>query len=316
MNQMRTISIILIVSLMSPFVSAQAEPEVPSWELGWITDMEQPLEFETTNPSQADEIWVMMDFYVDNGRLTPLSLELTFEWDEDNSLELDYPETIDVAETSNTSFRIDIRSRDTKLIESLSPDSPLSFSYTAQEVINGQAVMGQNQQIEGSVVMTSLFELALNAKWVNPVNAGSWSNSTIEIVNAGNSDDAAKESSIEISGCPQLSISGEGGATGVVIEPAGTHTFDLKIEASSSHPEKQCTVELSIKSEGDGETSSLAFYVSVKHSKGDDGTDEKPPIDDDEEQENDLESESSSLPGFTISEILLVLILLAFLRNE
>ncbi len=312
----RILPILLILSIFSPLASSQGQPEVPQWSIGWVADMDQPIEFETSNPSYAREIWISLNFYVENTRPTSVSLVLEFEWDEDNQLEVTFEESkIEAAGNSNTTYFIDIRSSDSNLIETLDPKTPLPFTVSAQEVVNDQPISGQNQQIEGSVVMAPLHELVLNTKWVNTVNAGSWSNTTIEIINDGNSDDAVKEASVKISSCPQLSISGEEDATGVVIKPEHSHTFDLRVEASSSHPEKQCNVELSIKSEGDGESHSLVIQIPVKHPKSDDSGDDSPKSDDDTDGDN-LKSESSSLSGFTFIEIFFALIAVLYLRRE
>jgi len=312
----RIIPILFLISILSPIASSQGQPETPQWTIDWVTDMKRPVEFESSSPSYAKEIWISLEFYVENTRPTPVSLVLEFEWDEDNQLEVTFEESkIEADGNSNTTYYIDIRSSDSDLIESLDPKTPLPFTLTAQEEISDQAISGQSQEIEGSVIMTPLHELLLNTKWVNPVNAGSWSNTTIEIINDGNSDDAVKEASVDISGCPQLSVSGEEDATGVVIKPEQTYSFDLRVEASSSHPERQCSIELTVKSEGDDEYHRLKFSVSVKHPKSD-GSDDDSPKTDDETADDDLKSESSSLSGFTFIELFFALFAVLCLQQK
>ena len=82
----RIIPILFLISILSPIASSQGQPETPQWTIDWVTDMERPVEFESSSPSYAKEIWISLEFYVENTRPTPVSLVLEFEWDEDNQI--------------------------------------------------------------------------------------------------------------------------------------------------------------------------------------------------------------------------------------
>ena len=61
-----------------PHASGQDQVEVPSWEVGWETNMAGVYELQL---SGDDDIMDSVEFFVANERMVDLNLEITIEWD-------------------------------------------------------------------------------------------------------------------------------------------------------------------------------------------------------------------------------------------
>ena len=81
----------LVVSTI-PQATAQDQVEVPSWEVGWETNMDGVYELEL---SGDDDIIDSIEFFVANDRMNELNLEITLEWVESSiPIELEYDESV------------------------------------------------------------------------------------------------------------------------------------------------------------------------------------------------------------------------------
>tara|TARA_A200000159_G_C7030565_1_gene217806 strand:- start:165 stop:509 length:345 start_codon:yes stop_codon:yes gene_type:complete len=95
----------------------------------------------------------------------------------------------------------------------------------------------------------------------------------------------------------------------------GKDTFvTLRLEASSSQPNRVCEVSLALQSEGDDATRSLSFELEVKAVEQSD----EPPVVEDEDQDSDmsLTEESNSVPWIGSLELLAILGFVLLCRRE
>ena len=106
-SKLKSLSFICgLLLMMIPMTTAQDQVEVPSWELGWETNMDGTYELEL---SGEDDILDSIEFFVENQRMGELNLKITLTWDEsdDIPIELDYDESITVAASENLTFEIE-----------------------------------------------------------------------------------------------------------------------------------------------------------------------------------------------------------------
>ena len=76
---------------------------VPSWTLGWATDMDSKYIVEMDLDWDADgEITA----YVENNRMSPLEVELTYEFDDWVPFTFSGPDSFSVAANANDTFTI------------------------------------------------------------------------------------------------------------------------------------------------------------------------------------------------------------------
>ena len=95
----------LVVSTI-PQMSAQDQVELPSWEVGWETNMAGVYELELSGDG---DILDSIEFFVTNERMNELNLEITIEWNDSSvPIELEYDESISVVASDNQTFSIEI----------------------------------------------------------------------------------------------------------------------------------------------------------------------------------------------------------------
>ena len=122
------------------------------------------------------------------------------------------------------------------------------------------------------------------------------------------------EAEAEVRSCPQLSVLGLDAVAGTVVEPtdvAGQAPEEvvLRLEASTSHPERTCEIRIIITSEGDGASRSTTVDVDVKAADPEDVVGDT----------NDVGTSNPSSPADDSpmplpSSVLIVAVFLAFLR--
>ncbi len=296
-------SIFCLLSL--PFIglaNAQDQVEIPSWEVGWETNMDGVYELEL---SGQEDIMDSVEFFVANERMVDLNLEISIEWDEsDIPIELEYDESISVAASDNQTFTIEI-SDVTGYAFERSPTQSMTLLLSAQEVALEQAIA--TQEIDAELVVPSVFELAIESQSKDEIlYAGSSVEYTIMVTNNGNGKDVIKMPESSVKSCPSVTIEGLDAMKDIELLNSSTKEYDIRITASSSQPERMCEITISIKSAGNGQIVSTIFQVEVVSNSANDD-DRVIPNDDEPSDDSETQlTETNTLNFLGIYEIILI----------
>ena len=296
-------SIFCLLSL--PFIglaNAQDQVEIPSWEVGWETNMDGVYELEL---SGQDDIMDSVEFFVANERMVDLNLEISIEWDEsDIPIELEYDESISVAASDNQTFTIEI-SDVTGYAFERSPTQSMTLLLSAQEVALEQAIA--TQEIDAELAVPSVFELTIESQSKDEIlYAGSSVEYTIMVTNNGNGKDVIKMPESSVKSCPSVTIEGLDAMKDIELVNSSTKEYDIRITASSSQPERMCEITISIKSAGNGQIVSTIFQVEVVSNSANDD-DRVIPNDDQPSDDSETQlTETNTLNFLGIYEIILI----------
>ena len=314
---MKQLGVLLAVMvLMCSFPAAQAQDmQGPSWEMGWVTDVDPKYTVE------LEEDWDLtgeLVIFVSNEGPAALNLDLTYDYDEDGPFSFDGPESIEVAGNTNDTFTVSITGAEADIVRAFSPSSSIEFKVVGEEKVGDSTL--RNQELEADITVPRMYRLVPEA--IQPTEdlfAGSWVEFTLEVSNLGNTQDAITTGEATIRSCPHLSVSGLDQLDNTVVQVTNDKgdnkaVFTLRLEASSSHQERTCEVTLSVQSEGDNAQRSSAFNVAVSAPSNeetntpDEGEDDGAPI----------VSESSSLPWLSMTEVLVAFFvaMVAFRRGS
>ena len=296
-------SIFCLLSL--PFIglaNAQDQVEIPSWEVGWETNMDGVYELEL---SGQEDILDSVEFFVANERMIDLNLEISIEWDEsDIPIELEYDESISVAASDNQTFTIEI-SDVTGYAFERSPTQSMTLLLSAQEVALEQAIA--TQEIDAELAVPSVFELAIESQSKDEIlYAGSSVEYTIMVTNNGNGKDVIKMPESSVKSCPSVTIEGLDAMKDIELVNSSTKEYDIRITASSSQPERMCEITISIKSAGNGQIVSTIFQVEVVSNSANDD-DRVIPNDDEPSDDSETQlTETNTLNFLGLYEIILI----------
>ena len=296
-------SIFCLLSL--PFIglaNAQDQVEIPSWEVGWETNMDGVYELEL---SGQKDIMDSVEFFVANERMVDLNLEISIEWDEsDIPIELEYDESISVAASDNQTFTIEI-SDVTGCAFKRSPKQSMTLLLSAQEVALEQAIA--TQEIDAELAVPSVFELAIESQSKDEIlYAGSSVEYTIMVTNNGNGKDVIKMPESSVKSCPSVTIEGLDAMKDIELVNSSTKEYDIRITASSSQPERMCEITISIKSAGNGQIVSTIFQVEVVSNSANDD-DRVIPNNDQPSDDSDTQlTETNTLNFLGLYEIILI----------
>ncbi len=296
-------SIFCLLSL--PFIglaNAQDQVEIPSWEVGWETNMDGVYELEL---SGQEDIMDSVEFFVANERMVDLNLEISIEWDEsDIPIELEYDESISVAASDNQTFTIEI-SDVTGYAFERSPTQSMTLLLSAQEVALEQAIA--TQEIDAELAVPSVFELAIESQSKDEIlYAGSSVEYTIMVTNNGNGKDVIKMPESSVKSCPSVTIEGLDAMKDIELVNSSTKEYDIRITASSSQPERMCEITISIKSAGNGQIVSTIFQVEVVSNSANDDDRVIPNNDQPSDDSETQLTETNTLNFLGIYEIILI----------
>lgn len=296
-------SIFCLLSL--PFIglaNAQDQVEIPSWEVGWETNMDGVYELEL---SGQEDIMDSVEFFVANERMVDLNLEISIEWDEsDIPIELEYDESISVAASDNQTFTIEI-SDVTGYAFERSPTQSMTLLLSAQEVALEQAIA--TQEIDAELAVPSVFELAIESQSKDEIlYAGSSVEYTIMVTNNGNGKDVIKMPESSVKSCPSVTIEGLDAMKDIELVNSSTKEYDIRITASSSQPERMCEITISIKSAGNGQIVSTIFQVEVVSNSANDDDRVIPNNDQPSDDSETQLTETNTLNFLGLYEIILI----------
>ena len=293
-----------------PQSSAQDQVEIPSWEVGWETNMDGVYELEL---SGDDDILDSIDFFIANDRMGEVNLAISVEWaDSSVPIELEYDESVTIPASDNQTFSIEI-SDITGYSFDRSPSESMTLVLTAEELIFEQ--QASSQEIDAELSVPAVFDLSLES-----VSNGEtlYSGSSIEyqvlVTNNGNGKDVIKMPESSVKSCPSVSVEGLDAIKDTEIDNSTTKGFTIRISASESQPARSCEITISIKSAGNGKIITTVFEImvnsnSVEEDKATDGN-----IGDSEaEQDVDI-TESDTLDFLGIYDVIFVLTLAVVFR--
>tara|TARA_B100000925_G_scaffold32275_1_gene21426 strand:- start:1675 stop:2583 length:909 start_codon:yes stop_codon:yes gene_type:complete len=293
-----------------PQSSAQDQVEIPSWEVGWETNMNGVYELEL---SGDDDILDSIDFFIANDRMGEVNLAISVEWaDSSVPIELEYDESVTIPASDNQTFSIEI-SDITGYSFDRSPSESMTLVLTAEELIFEQ--QASSQEIDAELSVPAVFDLSLES-----VSNGEtlYSGSSVEyqvlVTNDGNGKDVIKMPESSVKSCPSVSVEGLDAIKDTEIDNSTTKDFTIRISASESQPARSCEITISIKSAGNGKIITTVFEIMVNsNSVEEDKTSDGSIGDSEAEQDVDI-TESDTLDFLGIYDVIFVLTLAVVFR--
>ena len=301
----------LLLLMGVPSVQAQ-DLQGPSWEMGWVTDVDPKYVVD------LEEDWDLtgeLVIYVSNDGPAALSLALSYDYDEDGPFSFDGPEDIEVAGNTNDTFTISITGEDAQTVRSFSPSSSLELTVLGEEKVGDSTV--RTQEIAADITVPRMYRLIPDlTEPTDTLFSGSWVDFTLEVSNLGNTQDAITKGEATVRSCPHLSVTGLDQLDNTVVQVTNSNGdnavgFTLRLEASTSHQERTCEVSIAVESEGDQSVRSTTFNVDVVAPEVKETTD-----DEEEEEDQPLLPDSTSLPWVSLFDILTVVLLALFARHR
>lgn len=298
---------LITVALLSCVQISQAQDmQGPSWEMGWVTDVDPKYVVDLEDDWDLTGELVV---FVSNDGPAALNLDITYDYDEDGPFSFDGPDSIEVAGNTNDTFRISITGAESDVVRAFSPSSSVELVVLGEEKVGDSTL--RSQEVSADVTVPRMYRLMPNA--VAPTDvlfAGSWVDFTLEVSNLGNTQDAITMGEATVRSCPHLTVTGLDQLDDTVVPVTNANgdnkvTFTLRLEASSSHQERTCEVSIAVESEGDNTQRSSTFNVDVKAPSTD-----EPVVSEDDVNEGDAGSlsTSDSLPWLSTSEAVVALL--------
>ena len=298
---------LITVALLSCVPVSQAQDmQGPSWEMGWVTDVDPKYVVDLEDDWDLTGELVV---FVSNDGPAALNLDITYDYDEDGPFSFDGPDSIEVAGNTNDTFRISITGAESDVVRAFSPSSSVELVVLGEEKVGDSTL--RSQEVSADVTVPRMYRLMPNA--VAPTDvlfAGSWVDFTLEVSNLGNTQDAITMGEATVRSCPHLTVTGLDQLDDTVVPVTNANgdnkaTFTLRLEASSSHQERTCEVSIAVESEGDNTQRSSTFNVDVKAPSTD-----EPVVSEDDVNEGEAGSlsTSESLPWLSTSEAVVALL--------
>lgn len=297
------VSVLLLVCCSLPLAAGQ-DVQGPSWEMGWVTDVDPKYLVELEDDWDLTGELVV---YVSNDGPAELNLDIAYDYDEDGPFEFDGPESVSVSGNTNDTFTISITGGSAEEVRSFSPNSKIEFTVTASEQVGTSSL--RSEEIQADISVPRMYRLVPDVlEPGDTLFAGSWVEFTLEVSNLGNTQDAITEGEATVRSCPHLSVTGLEQLESTVVQvtdSAGSNkaSFTLRMEASSSHQERTCEVSIAVTSEGDDSQRSSTINIDVKSPTVDDET----PVFDDEDEGGSVGADSN-LMWLSFVEMLCVML--------
>lgn len=291
----------LLVLMGLPAVQAQ-DMQGPSWEMGWVTDVDPKYVVD------LEEDWDLtgeLVVYVSNDGPATLNLALSYDFDEDGPFSIDGPDNLEVAGNTNDTFTISITGVDAQTVRAFSPSSSLELTVTGEEKVGDSTL--RSQEVSADITVPRMFRLIPSL--IAPTDtlfSGSWVDFTLEVSNLGNTQDAITMGEATVRSCPHLSVTGLEQLENTVVQVTNANgdnavVFTLRLEASTSHQERTCEVSIAVESEGDESQRSSTINVDVVAPEV-----SETPNEEEDEEDQPLVPDSSSLPWVSFFDVLTV----------
>lgn len=298
--------------LLASFPASGQGLDGPSWEMGWVTDVDPKYVVELEDDWDLSGELVV---FVNNDGPAELNLALTYDYDEDGPFTFDGPESVSVSGNTNDTFTIKITGGSAEEVRSFSPSSKIELTVVGEEQVGESSL--RNQEIQADVSVPRMYRLvpAMSLP-TETLFAGSWVEFTLEVSNLGNTQDAITVAEATVRSCPHLSVTGLEELEDTVVQVTASNgnnkaSFTLRLEATSSHQERTCEVGIAIESEGDGAQRSDSMNIDVKAPQ----EDNDPTVEEDEDDEPMLENGNIAWVG-GLESLLVCLVSLVVLERR
>ena len=298
--------------LLASFPASGQGLDGPSWEMGWVTDVDPKYVVELEDDWDLSGELVV---FVNNDGPAELNLALTYDYDEDGPFTFDGPESVSVSGNTNDTFTIKITGGSAEEVRSFSPSSKIELTVVGEEQVGESSL--RNQEIQADVSVPRMYRLVPAVSLpTETLFAGSWVEFTLEVSNLGNTQDAITVAEATVRSCPHLSVTGLEELEDTVVQVTASNgnnkaSFTLRLEATSSHQERTCEVGIAIESEGDGAQRSDSMNIDVKAPQ----EDNDPTVEEDEDDEPMLENGNIAWVG-GLESMLVCLVSLVVLERR
>ena len=298
--------------LLASFPASGQGLDGPSWEMGWVTDVDPKYVVELEDDWDLSGELVV---FVNNDGPAELNLALTYDYDEDGPFTFDGPESVSVSGNTNDTFTIKITGGTAEEVRSFSPSSKIELTVVGEEQVGESSL--RNQEIQADVSVPRMYRLVPAVSLpTETLFAGSWVEFTLEVSNLGNTQDAITVAEATVRSCPHLSVTGLEELEDTVVQVTASNgnnkaSFTLRLEATSSHQERTCEVGIAIESEGDGAQRSDSMNIDVKAPQ----EDNDPTVEEDEDDEPMLENGNIAWVG-GLESMLVCLVSLVVLERR
>jgi len=244
------ICIIALVSLVPMSVQAQVDPNAPiGWEMG--IDYES-YDLQDGDPLLLQDGGTVVRFWIQNNYLTDINIALDYDWGNLPNASHNGEESVSVGGGKNETFSVYLSDVDLWSIEAGTGfDFEISGQLTSVAVVP-TGFVPDTRSSEGQVVVPMLHRWEITAFDVGyTISAGTEFYVSVLFKNMGNTADSFTSTSIE-DNCPVLTVDEEPleDAEEVMHGMWGSALIEIKFDASSTHPTRNCKVEFSAKSTG------------------------------------------------------------------
>ncbi|MDP6899928.1 MAG: hypothetical protein QGF94_03740 [Candidatus Thalassarchaeaceae archaeon] len=235
----------LLALLPVPPLSAQV-PDFVGWEMGFVIPDGQEQE-----PYPLSEGQISIEFWIRNDNAAG-DIEISLEYDSDNDGSTDGPETATVSGGANDTFTMTAGGGDVWNMA-----SGTTYGFEIQGELTSWAVFPSlvpvsSESIDGELIVPELFRWRVEYTDIgHPVNAGTEFQVDVKLWNDGNTQDSFSSYDLE-DNCPLLTVEDDSleDVKGSVAQRGTSLSVTLEYDASSTHPSRDCNLELSIRSTG------------------------------------------------------------------
>ena len=238
---------IVIFGLPQASVSAQEIPTPVGWEMGLVyTDGASE-----DNPFTLDEDETTIRFWIRNDNLAG-DIDVALDYDSSSGATLNGEESVTVSSASNETFSLKLSNLD---IWGIASGTTFDFEIGGQLNSWGPAPIVapvSSQNIDGELVVPELHRWQVDiAEIEHPISAGTDFNLHVDFWNRGNTADSFGSASVE-DDCPVLSVDDSQllDVQGEQLQPGTSSKVTLVFDASSTHPTRQCDIEIKVRSNG------------------------------------------------------------------
>jgi hypothetical protein len=249
-----SVLLLLLLPLLALIQSVDAQIPI-GWNAGLSNPDNSPFEFDSDGNLEF-EFWVKNDYLV--------AIEVSIEYNLPFDANSNGDETMTIEAGSNDSLILTVTISDPLTWSGGQVDS-FDIEVTLTSVGNVPQTSTDSRSIDGEIRMPNLYNLVVEViDPAGPMNSGTSIEISLSVTNKGNTEDTISDVEID-DNCPLLSIEGGDSLSGKSLaKHGGTISHILVIEASTSHPDRKCTLDVSIRSNGDSDWARDGVEVVVE----------------------------------------------------
>ncbi len=233
-----------------------SEAQIPiGWNAGLSEPDNSPFEFDSEGNVKF-EFWIKNDYLV--------AIEVGLEYDLPFNANSDGDETMTIEAGSNDSVILTVTISDPVTWSGGVVES-FDIELTLTSLGNVPQTSTDKRSIDGEIRMPNLYDLVVDViEPAGSMNSGTSIEISLSVTNNGNTEDTISDVEID-DNCPLLSIEGAASLNGKKLAyHGGTLAHILVIEASTSHPDRKCIIDVSVRSNGDKDWARGSVEVMVE----------------------------------------------------